>query len=106
MINNSDTKGVSPKGGNGGTKMYKIEYWDNCNNILDTYFAVPQEMVDKLQCAIQKTIDENGPFENEEEEISIRIEIIKHEDFCLDIEGYYTINQRLYDIHLNDFYYV
>lgn len=109
MSNNSEKKDTTPKGEKGGEKLYMIEFWDYDGNILDTYYPVPQDMIDKLQREMQKIIDESGPFDNEEEEVSMRREIIYDmDDFFVDIDiiggGIYD-NLKLYDIHLNDFYY-
>lgn len=106
MSNNSEKKGATPKGEKGGEKMYKIEYYDFDENILDTYYPVPQELIDKLQSEMQKCINEGGPFENEMEEASMRREIIHEmEEFYVDIDGDGFANIPLYDIHLDDFYY-
>lgn len=109
MSNNSDKKDITPKGNKGGEKLYKIEYWDNDDNILDTYYPVPQKLIDILQNELQRSIADDGPFKNEEDEASMRREIIKEMDeFYVDIDVFgYGIdhNLKLYDIHLNDFYY-
>lgn len=109
MSNNSEKKGTTPKEDNGGEKMYKIEFFDFDDNIHDTYYPVPQELIDKLQSEMQKCINEGGPFENEKEEASMRREIIKEMDefyVVIDVLGNgIDSNCNLYDIHLDDFYY-
>ena len=105
MSNNSEKKGATPKGEKGGKKMYWIEYWGYDENTHETYYPVPQEMIDKLQSEMQKCINEGGPFENEKEEASMRREIIDNEDFYVDKEGYGLTELPLYYIHLDDFYY-
>ena len=111
MSNNSEKKGTTPKEENGGEKMYMIEYLDFDEHIFDTYYPVPQELIDLLQNELQKCIDEGGPFEDEKDEASMRREIIREMDeFYVDIDVYgngngIDFNYKLYDIHLDDFYY-
>lgn len=85
-------------------KHYYVQYYDNNDNELDTYYDLPQELVDNLLKKLEQEVIIDGPFKDKKEEIEIRREIIQDMDDAF-IADYLDLDCKLSDIDPDDFIY-